>query len=155
MPVLQTGGFPLPCLTWTGRRQVLIAHFEQFILNNGYSVMPSLSLVIVSQRRLDDWKGQARCCRPSFGPTLKKRWIKGVLKNAFAYAGKSLNWMVVEGRAFLGSRLFSQKYPENGPPLKGLSSTPDYCPPWSDTKHAFYGCPARNATCQITAEHLF
>ncbi|MCB5163086.1 ABC transporter substrate-binding protein [Marinomonas algarum] len=145
------GSFTIADMNWNSAS--LIAHVDQFILNNGYgcnadlvpgdSVPTGLSMIE---------KGKPDVAPELWTNSIKEALDKGVADKRLRYAGNALVNGGEEG--FWVPAYLVKKYPEMAT-IEGVIKHADlFEHPESDTKHAFYGCPA-GWTCQITAEHLF
>lgn len=145
------GSFTIADMNWNSAS--LIAHVDQFILNNGYhcdaelipgdSVPTGISMIE---------KGQPDVAPELWTNSVKEALDKGVADKRLRYAGNALINGGEEG--FWVPAYLVKKYPEMAT-IEGVIKHADlFKHPESDTKHAFYSCPA-GWTCQITAEHLF
>lgn len=145
------GSFSIADMNWNSAS--LIAHVDQFILNNGYqcdaelipgdSVPTGISMIE---------KGKPDIAPELWTNGIKDALDKGVADKRLRYAGKSL----VDGgeEGFWVPAYLVEQYPEMATIEGVIKHAELFINPESDTKHAFYGCPA-GWTCQITAQHLF
>ncbi|REG85660.1 ABC transporter substrate-binding protein [Marinomonas pollencensis] len=145
------GSFTIADMNWNSAS--LIAHVDQFILNNGYqcdaelipgdSVPTGISMIE---------KGQPDVAPELWTNSVKEALDKGVADKRLRYAGNALVNGGEEG--FWVPAYLVKEYPEMAT-IEGVIKHADlFKHPESNTKHAFYSCPA-GWTCQITAEHLF
>ncbi|MEL0636797.1 ABC transporter substrate-binding protein [Marinomonas sp. TI.3.20] len=145
------GSFTIADMNWNSAS--LMAHVDQFILNNGYncdaelipgdSVPTGISMIE---------KGQPDIAPELWTNGIKEALDKGVAEKRLRYAGKSL----VDGgeEGFWVPAYLVKKYPEMATIQGVIKHASLFVDPESETKYAFYGCPA-GWTCQITSEHLF
>ncbi|GAA0835563.1 ABC transporter substrate-binding protein [Marinomonas arenicola] len=145
------GSFTIADMNWNSAS--LIAHIDQFILNNGYqcdaelipgdSVPTGISMIE---------KGQPDVAPELWTNSVKEALDKGVADKRLRYAGKALINGGEEG--FWVPAYLVKQYPEMATIEGVIKHAALFKHPESETKHAFYSCPA-GWTCQITAEHLF
>ncbi|WP_375748449.1 ABC transporter substrate-binding protein [Vibrio sp. HN007] len=131
----------------------LMAHIDQFILNNGYDCEAELipgDSVPTGTSMIE--KGQPDVAPELWTNSVKEALDKGVQEKRLRYAGKSLSDGGEEG--FWVPSYLVEQYPE----MKTIDGVIKHAHlfehPESDELHAFYSCPA-GWTCQITAGHLF
>ncbi|GAB3487416.1 ABC transporter substrate-binding protein [Marinomonas epiphytica] len=145
------GSFSIADMNWNSAS--LMAHVDQFILNEGYgcdaelvpgdSVPTGLSMIE---------KGQPDVAPEMWTNGIKEALDKGVAEKRLVYAGKSLVNGGEEG--FWVPKYLVDKYPEMATIEGVIKHAEVFTHPENDDKSAFYSCPA-GWTCQITAEHLF
>ncbi|WP_295898720.1 ABC transporter substrate-binding protein [uncultured Vibrio sp.] len=131
----------------------LMAHVDQFILNNGYQCDAELipgDSVPTGTSMIE--KGQPDVAPELWTNGIKEALDKGVADKRLRYAGKSLIDGGQEG--FWVPAYLVEQYPEMAT-IEGVIKHADlFTHPEDDSKSAFYSCPA-GWTCQITSEHLF
>lgn len=131
----------------------LIAHVDQFILNNGYGCEADLipgDSVPTGTSMIE--KGQPDVAPELWTNGIKEALDKGVADKRLRYAGKSLVNGGEEG--FWVPNYLVEQYPEMTT-IEGVIKRAElFEHPEDDEKFAFYSCPA-GWTCQITSEHLF
>ena len=131
----------------------LIAHVDQFILNNGYGCEADLipgDSVPTGTSMIE--KGQPDVAPELWTNGIKEALDKGVADKRLRYAGKSL----VNGgeECFWVPNYLVEQYPEMTTIEGVIKHAELFEHPEDDEKFAFYSCPA-GWTCQITSEHLF
>ncbi|MFA0087422.1 ABC transporter substrate-binding protein [Vibrio sp. 10N.261.51.F12] len=131
----------------------LIAHVDQFILNNGYGCEADLipgDSVPTGTSMIE--KGQPDIAPELWTNGIKEALDKGVADKRLRYAGKALVNGGEEG--FWVPNYLVEQYPEMTTIEGVIKHAKLFEHPEDDEKFAFYGCPA-GWTCQITSEHLF
>ncbi|MGV2988590.1 ABC transporter substrate-binding protein [Vibrio sp. E150_011] len=131
----------------------LIAHIDQFILNNGYGCEADLipgDSVPTGTSMIE--KGQPDVAPELWTNGIKEALDKGVADKRLRYAGKALVNGGEEG--FWVPNYLVEQYPEMTTIEGVIKHAKLFEHPEDDEKFAFYGCPA-GWTCQITSEHLF
>ncbi|MFI3274759.1 ABC transporter substrate-binding protein [Vibrio sp.] len=131
----------------------LIAHVDQFILNNGYGCEADLipgDSVPTGTSMIE--KGQPDVAPELWTNGIKEALDKGVADKRLRYAGKSLVNGGEEG--FWVPNYLVEQYPEMTTIEGVIKHANLFEHPEDDEKFAFYSCPA-GWTCQITSEHLF
>ncbi|MCG9543899.1 ABC transporter substrate-binding protein [Vibrio sp. Isolate33] len=131
----------------------LIAHVDQFILNNGYGCEADLipgDSVPTGTSMIE--KGQPDVAPELWTNGIKEALDKGVADKRLRYAGKSLVNGGEEG--FWVPNYLVEQYPEMTTIEGVIKHAELFEHPEDDEKFAFYSCPA-GWTCQITSEHLF
>lgn len=131
----------------------LIAHVDQFILNNGYGCEADLipgDSVPTGTSMIE--KGQPDVAPELWTNGIKEALDKGVADKRLRYAGKSLVNGGEEG--FWVPNYLVEQYPEMTTIEGVIKHAKLFEHPEDDEKFAFYSCPA-GWTCQITSEHLF
>jgi glycine betaine/proline transport system substrate-binding protein len=131
----------------------LLAHIDQFILNNGYRCEAELipgDSVPTGTSMIE--KGQPDVAPELWTNSVKEALDQGVKDKRLRYAGKSLLDGGEEG--FWVPAYLVEQYPEIATIQGVIKHANLFEHPEDDTMSAFYGCPA-GWTCQITAEHLF
>lgn len=131
----------------------LIAHVDQFILNNGYGCEADLipgDSVPTGTSMIE--KGQPDVAPELWTNGIKEALDKGVTDKRLRYAGKSLVNGGEEG--FWVPNYLVEQYPEMTTIEGVIKHANLFEHPEDDEKFAFYSCPA-GWTCQITSEHLF
>ncbi|WP_261885727.1 ABC transporter substrate-binding protein [Vibrio pomeroyi] len=131
----------------------LIAHVDQFILNNGYGCEADLipgDSVPTGTSMIE--KGQPNVAPELWTNGIKEALDKGVADKRLRYAGKSLVNGGEEG--FWVPNYLVEQYPEMTTIEGVIKHAKLFEHPEDDEKFAFYSCPA-GWTCQITSEHLF
>lgn len=145
------GSFSIADMNWNSAS--LIAHVDQFILNNGYQCDAEL----VPGDSVPTGLSMIEKGRPDVAPELwtngiKEALDKGIANKRLRYAGNSLVNGGEEG--FWVPAYLVDQYPEMATIEGVIQHAELFQHPESDTTYAFYGCPA-GWTCQITSEHLF
>lgn len=131
----------------------LMAHIDQFILNNGYMCNTELipgDSVPTGTSMIE--KGQPDVAPELWTNGIKEALDKGVADKRLRYAGKSLIDGGQEG--FWVPSYLVEKYPEMATIEGVIKHAKLFRHPEDDELSAFYGCPA-GWTCQITSGHLF
>ncbi|MEZ9145003.1 ABC transporter substrate-binding protein [Vibrio sp. 10N.286.52.C3] len=131
----------------------LIAHVDQFILNNGYGCEADLipgDSVPTGTSMIE--KGQPDVAPELWTNGIKEALDKGVADKRLRYAGKSLVNGGEEG--FWVPNYLVEQYPELTTIEGVIKNAKLFEHPEDDEKFAFYSCPA-GWTCQITSGHLF
>ncbi|WP_394243021.1 ABC transporter substrate-binding protein [Vibrio astriarenae] len=147
----ECGEFTIADMNWNSAS--LMAHVDQFILNNGYGCEADLipgDTVPTGTSMIE--KGQ-----PDVAPELWTNGIKealdhGVEEKRLRYAGNSLTDGGEEG--FWVPAYLVEQYPEMATIEGVIKHKTLFEHPESNDQFAFYTCPA-GWTCQITAGHLF
>ncbi len=131
----------------------LMAHVDQFILNNGYRCNAELipgDTVPTGTSMIE--KGKPDVAPELWTNGIKEALDKGVANKRLRYAGNSLVNGGEEG--FWVPAYLVEEYPELSTIEGVIKHAELFEHPEQDKLHAFYGCPA-GWTCQITASHLF
>lgn len=131
----------------------LIAHIDQFILNNGFQCEAELipgDSVPTGTSMIE--KGQPDIAPELWTNSVKEQLDKGVAEKRLRYAGKALTQGGEEG--FWVPAYLVEQYPEMKTIDGVVKHATLFTHPEDDNRSAFYGCPA-GWTCQITAGHLF
>lgn len=131
----------------------LMAHIDQFILNNGFGCHAEL----IPGDSVPTGTSMIEKGKPDIAPELWTNSVKdsldqGVKEKRLRYAGKSLTDGGEEG--FWVPLYLVNQYPEMKTIQGVIKHAELFKHPEDDSKSAFYGCPA-GWTCQITAGHLF
>lgn len=131
----------------------LMAHIDQFILNNGFDCEAELlpgDSVPTGTSMIE--KGKPDIAPELWSNSVKEALDQGVKDKRLRYAGKSLTDGGEEG--FWVPKYLVDRYPE----MKSIEGVIRHAKlfehPENDEKYAFYSCPA-GWTCQLTAGHLF
>lgn len=147
----ECGSVTIADMNWNSAS--LMAHIDQFILNNGYDCDAELipgDSVPTGTSMIE--KGQPDVAPELWTNSIKEALDKGVEEKRLRYAGQSLSDGGEEG--FWVPSYLVEQYPE----MKTIEGVVKHASlfehPESDDRYAFYSCPA-GWTCQITAEHLF
>ncbi len=147
----ECGEFTIADMNWNSAS--LIAHIDQFILNEGYACDAQLipgDSVPTGTSMIE--KGQPDVAPELWTNGIKEALDKGVAEKRLRYAGKSLTNGGEEG--FWVPRYLVERYPELTTIEGVIKNAKLFEHPEDDEKFAFYGCPA-GWTCQITSGHLF
>lgn len=145
------GEFTIADMNWNSAS--LIAHIDQFILNEGYACDAQLipgDSVPTGTSMIE--KGQPDVAPELWTNGIKEALDKGVAEKRLRYAGKSLTNGGEEG--FWVPSYLVEQYPELTTIEGVIKNAKLFEHPEDDEKFAFYGCPA-GWTCQITSGHLF
>ena len=147
----ECGEFTIADMNWNSAS--LIAHIDQFILNEGYACDAQLipgDSVPTGTSMIE--KGQPDVAPELWTNGIKEALDKGVAEKRLRYAGKSLTNGGEEG--FWVPSYLVEQYPELTTIEGVIKNAKLFEHPEDDEKFAFYGCPA-GWTCQITSGHLF
>lgn len=147
----ECGEFTIADMNWNSAS--LIAHIDQFILNEGYACDAQLipgDSVPTGTSMIE--KGQPDVAPELWTNGIKEALDKGVAEKRLRYAGKSLTNGGEEG--FWVPSYLVERYPELTTIEGVIKNAKLFEHPEDDEKFAFYGCPA-GWTCQITSGHLF
>ncbi|MDK9739055.1 ABC transporter substrate-binding protein [Vibrio sp. D404a] len=147
----ECGEFTIADMNWNSAS--LIAHVDQFILNEGYECDAQLipgDSVPTGTSMIE--KGQPDVAPELWTNGIKEALDKGVADKRLRYAGKSLTNGGEEG--FWVPSYLVEQYPELTTIEGVIKNAKLFEHPEGDEKFAFYGCPA-GWTCQITSGHLF
>ncbi|WP_117233854.1 ABC transporter substrate-binding protein [Vibrio maerlii] len=147
----QCGEFTIADMNWNSAS--LIAHVDQFILNEGLGCEADLipgDSVPTGTSMIE--KGQPDVAPEMWTNGIKEALDKGISEKRLRLAGKSLVNGGEEG--FWVPDYLVEQYPEMKT-IEGVAKHANlFEHPEDDEMFAFYGCPA-GWTCQITAGHLF
>ncbi|MEZ8860453.1 ABC transporter substrate-binding protein [Vibrio sp. 10N.247.311.51] len=147
----ECGEFTIADMNWNSAS--LIAHVDQFILNEGYGCDAQLipgDSVPTGTSMIE--KGQPDVAPELWTNGIKEALDKGVADKRLRYAGKSLVNGGEEG--FWVPNYLVEQYPELTTIEGVIKNAKLFEHPEDDEKFAFYSCPA-GWTCQITSGHLF
>ena len=147
----ECGEFTIADMNWNSAS--LIAHIDQFILNEGYACDAQLipgDSVPTGTSMIE--KGQPDVAPELWTNGIKEALDKGVAEKRLRYAGKSLTNGGEE--SFWVPSYLVEQYPELTTIEGVIKNAKLFEHPEDDEKFAFYGCPA-GWTCQITSGHLF
>ena len=147
----ECGEFTIADMNWNSAS--LIAHIDQFILNEGYACDAQLipgDSVPTGTSMIE--KGQPDVAPELWTNGIKEALDKGVAEKRLRYAGKSLTNGGEEG--FWVPSYLVEQYPELTTIEGVIKNAKLFEHPEDDETFAFYGCPA-GWTCQITSGHLF
>ena len=147
----ECGEFTIADMNWNSAS--LIAHIDQFILNEGHACDAQLipgDSVPTGTSMIE--KGQPDVAPELWTNGIKEALDKGVAEKRLRYAGKSLTNGGEEG--FWVPSYLVEQYPELTTIEGVIKNAKLFEHPEDDEKFAFYGCPA-GWTCQITSGHLF
>lgn len=145
------GEFTIADMNWNSAS--LMAHVDQFILNNGYGCSADLipgDTVPTGTSMIE--KGQPDIAPELWTNGIKEALDQGVADKRLRYAGNSL----IEGgeEGFWVPTYLVEQYPEIATIEGVIKHAALFKHPEDNELHAFYTCPA-GWTCQITAGHLF
>ncbi|MGF1695727.1 ABC transporter substrate-binding protein [Vibrio lamellibrachiae] len=147
----ECGDITIADMNWNSAS--LMAHIDQFILNNGYmcdaELIPGDS-VPTGTSMIE--KGQPDVAPELWTNGIKEALDKGVADKRLRYAGKSL----VDGgqEGFWVPSYLVEQYPEMATIEGVIKHANLFEHPEDKEMNAFYSCPA-GWTCQITSGHLF